>query len=129
MKKFAFIFLLLTACTALDKEPACPYDSCRNRAGFMYSQNVYANSRPKSSVNTKFSKLSFSQGKDNYGIWKGYVQGQGPARLYLNIRSGGFVQESRYIGAVNLRKDAPISFHFKSYLPKLSNWNWEITSG
>lgn len=76
----------------------------------------------------KISQVRFERVDGASGLWRGYVQGEGPVDLRLQIGDGGAVSE-RYMGRVILKTAGKlVPFVFRSPTPQGSNWKWRVTA-
>ena len=142
-KKFTlgFFLLLFSACTY---NPNI-HSNCRSNNCDRYRQKRFVNQRyiiqtpQKKQVKkrteqqiarqVRFSKLKFKKVSGGDGLWTGFLEGDGLARLKLNFIKNGKVQVSRYIGSVMLEaQDPPTIFRFKSHLPADRQMQWEVQS-
>lgn len=68
---------------------------------------------------------AFRRVSQDIGEWSGIVRGNGEIRLALQILERGKVTSTRWIGSVNLA-DHSTTFHFRSAIPSLPEWTWQI---
>jgi hypothetical protein len=72
-------------------------------------------------------KAEFSKVDKSSGLWKGSVRGNGLVELELQIFRGSERIDTRYMGSVWLRNKVT-KFRFKSPLPSIKGWRWQITT-
>ncbi len=77
----------------------------------------------------EINRVSFKKLDSKFGLWKGYLKGNGEVALKLEILRNGDVYDTRFIGKVWIsQNDKPTKFNFKSALPNGSDWSWRIVN-
>lgn len=106
-----------TPCLPAQLRPA-PVKSQAGKSGTV-TQNL---NRDAQVFNKNFRPIGSGQ-----GLWEGFVSGRGLLSLTLMIYNNGQLKETRYIGQVQQSlREKPTKFRFKSALPLITNWTWDV---
>ena len=78
----------------------------------------------------RLEKLAFRKVNERTGLWTGYVRGQSPIRLTLELIAENGKVEARNIGEVRTASDRQaIAFSYQTSLPREARWHWRIVPG
>lgn len=119
--------LLFASCTYIP-DSNCPYskscygnyDSQKDNYRASLNKNYLLKS-PKVLSELRYKKLNSKE-----GLWRGRIKGYGEAELYLQIFEKNTLYSQKYIGKVFLEKNENILFSFKTTVPDIRTWTWEI---